>query len=30
MISAQNLVAVLRGEPCEYVVNADQLKLNKQ
>src|SRR5258708_6977063 len=29
MISAQNLVAVLRGEPCENIVNAEQLKLNK-
>lgn len=26
MISVQNLVAVLRGEPCEYIVNAEQLK----
>jgi D-3-phosphoglycerate dehydrogenase len=29
MLAAQNLVAVLRGEPCEYVVNAAALAIRK-
>ncbi len=29
MLAAQNLVAVLRGEPCEYVVNAGALAIKK-
>jgi phosphoglycerate dehydrogenase-like enzyme len=27
MLTVQNLVAVLHGEPCQYIVNIDQLKL---
>jgi D-3-phosphoglycerate dehydrogenase len=30
MMAAQNLVAVLRGEPCEFIVNADALEIQRR